>query len=97
MPRFKIGDEEVNPVYYADDNAPLLAGDNMDRIIVVLEKIASFEGVSGLRLNLSKCEIMTVNCDQEAVDRLLALTGMKQVQQMKHLGVIIHQSGEARG
>ena len=96
VPRFKVGEEEVNPVYYADDNAPLLAGDNMDRIIVVLEKIASFEGVSGLRLNLSKCEIMTVNCDQEAVDRLLALTGMKQVQQMKNLGVIIHQSGEAR-
>ena len=68
----------------------------MERIIGVLDKIASYESVSGLRLNLSKCEIMTVNCNQEAVNNLIARTGMKHVQQMKHLGVIIHQSGEAR-
>ena len=96
VPRFKVDGVEINPVYFADDNGLLLDGEDMDRIISVLDKIASYERVSGLKLNLTKCEIMAINCSQNEVNNLIARTGMVRVDRMKHLGVIIHESGEAR-
>merc|ERR1711888_583717 len=49
-----------------------------------------------MTLNLTKCEIMTINCNKNDIQRLLASTGMKRVQQLKHLGLIINTEGEVR-
>ena len=43
VPRFKVGDKEINPVYFADDNATMFKGDDVGAVINVLIKIASFE------------------------------------------------------
>ena len=40
-------------------------------ILYVLYKIAVYEMVSGLQLNLSKCEFLAVNCDDAMIDRLI--------------------------
>ena len=74
----------------------ILSGENIPAIMRVLEKVAQYEGVSGLKLNLTKCEFIAVNCNEGEVQNLVRTTGMKRVESMKHLGVHIHQSGEAR-
>ena len=45
----------------------MLKGDNIDAILDVLDKIAAYEMVSGLQLNLSKCEFLAVNCDDAMI------------------------------
>ena len=94
VPRFKVGDEEINPVYFADDNATMFKGDDVRAVINVLIKIASFEEVSGLKLNLTKCEFIAINCDEGDINELVARTGMKRVQMLKHLGIWINEDGE---
>ena len=42
VPRFKVGDEDINPVYFADDNATMFKGDDDGAFINVLIKIAIF-------------------------------------------------------
>ena len=93
VPRFKVEGREINPVYFADDNLCLLRGDQIDGIRATLRKIMEYEKVSGLRLNLKKCEIMTMNCDGGEIGRLIQETGMKNVPRIKHLGVIIEDDG----
>ena len=56
-------------------------------------KTSQYENVSSLRLNLSKCEFLAINCPQQTTDQLQGL-GMKRVRRLKHLGVIIEESGE---
>ena len=73
----------------------MLKGDNIDAILDVLDKIAAYEMVSGLQLNLSKCEFLAVNCDDAMIDRLVSQTGMKRVRKLKHLGVWVDENGEA--
>ena len=95
VPRYKVEDQEINPVYFADDNCMMFKGDNVESIVRVVNKIAAYEQVSGLKLNPSKCEIIAMNCDEESVVELTRRTGMKRVQKMKHLGVWINEEGEA--
>ena len=93
VPRYRIGEVEISPVYFADDNACILDGADSQPILRTVEKIQAFKQVSGLDLNLTKCEFMAVNCPQNTINEL-SRTGMKQVPRLKHLGVIIEQSGE---
>ena len=93
VPRYKIGEVEIGPAYFADDNACPLDGSNPVPILRTVEKIQAFKEVSGLQLNLTKCEFLAVNCPQNTIDEL-SRTGMKHVPRLKHLGVIIEQSGE---
>ena len=94
VPRFKVGDKEINPVYFADDNATMFKGDDVGAVINVLIKIASFEEVSGLKLNLTKCEFIAINCDEGDINEFVARKGMKRVQKLKHLWVWINEDGE---
>ena len=94
VPRFVVYDTEIGPVYFADDELTLLKGDEIDLILSALQKIADYRRVSGLQLNLKKCEILTINCDENDIQRLLDATSMKRVRQLKHLGLIINERGE---
>ena len=93
VPRYRIGETEIGPVYFADDNACPLDGSNPQPILQTVEKIQAFKQVSGLELNLTKCEFLAVNCPQNTIDELCRI-GMKRVPRLKHLGVIIEQTGE---
>ena len=94
VPRFKAYNIEVGPVFFADDNLTVFQGNEIDGIIRTLHKIIEYRKVSGMTLNLSKCEIMTINCDENEVQRLLATTGMKRTYHLKHLGLIINTQGQ---
>ena len=95
VPRFKIEDDESSPVFFADDDLLLLDGHTRetDNIIQVLQKITDYKEVSGLDLGLAKCEIMSVNCQIEDIDRIVQATGMRKVSAIKHLGLTIDTSG----
>ena len=93
VPRYKISNEEAPPVFFADDAMLQLQGDRINEIIVMLQKISEFYQVSGLQLNLTKCEILTVNCNEDEVARLIDTTGMKRVNTLKHLGLHIDADG----
>ena len=93
VPRFEVDNQQISPVYFADDMLMLLKGDQIDGIKHTLKKIAEYEKVSGLKLNLKKCEVMAVNCNEREIVQLVAETQMKRVTQMKHLGVIISDEG----
>ena len=56
VPRFKI---------YC--NLTAFKGDDIDGIIITLHKIIEYRKVSGMTLNLTKCEIMTINCNEKEV------------------------------
>ena len=94
VPRFKAYNIEVGPVFFADDNLTVFQGNEIDGIIRTLHKIIEYRKVSGMTLNLSKCEIMTINCDENEVQRLLTTTGMKRTYHLKHLGLIINTQGQ---
>ena len=95
VPKYKVGRTEIGSVYFADDNGLILSGENIQEIISVLQKIAAYREVSGLRLNLAKCEFIAINCDEGALQSLIDM-GMKRVTSFKHLGVHIDQIGEAK-
>ena len=56
----------------------------------MLEKIAAYREVSGLRLNLTKCEFIAINCDEGVLQSLIEI-GMIRVTLIKHIGVHIAQ------
>ena len=93
VPVYEVAHQQINPVYFADDMLMMLKGDQIEGIKHTLEKIAEFQKVSGLKLNLKKCEVMAVNCNEREIAQLVADTQMKHVTQMKHLGVIIDDHG----
>ena len=93
VPRYTVGNEEAPPVFFADDALLQLLGDRIDEIINMLQKISEYYQVSGLQLNLTKCEILTINCNEEDVTRLINVTGMKRVNTLKHLGLHIDGNG----
>ena len=77
VPRFQQRNKEIPPVFFADDAMLILQGDQIDLIIQVLQKIADYYLVSGLKLNFGKCEVLPVNCREDDIVRLLAATNMK--------------------
>ena len=89
VPRFKHQGEDVTPVFFADDALLLLQGDQIDAILDLLRKIADYYYVSGLKLNISKCEILAIGCNELDIERLISVTGMKRVTTLKHLGIHI--------
>ena len=93
VPRYEIDDTGSSPVFYADDDLTLLQGDMIEQVLGMLRKIQQFRQVSGLFLNLPKCEIMAINCNEADIDRLLSQTGMRRVTTLKHLGLLINDSG----
>ena len=48
-----------------------------------------------MRLNLTKCEFIAINCDEGALQSLIDI-GMKRITLIKHLSVHIDQIGEAK-
>ena len=93
VPRYKINNTEIEPIYFADDDLLLLKGDDMTAILVVIRKIIEYRRVSGLHLNPAKCEIMDINCNEDEVTHLIDQTGMKRVTKIKHLGLTIDNMG----
>ena len=87
---------QVPPVSFADDNNLPLDGTEPQMIKDTLNKIKQFEQVSGLKLNMSKCEVMAVNCDQNIVNDLIQETGMRLVRKTKHLGIVIDENGDIK-
>ena len=77
VPRFKHQGEDVPPVFFADDALLLLQGDQIDAILDLLRKIADYYYVSGLKLNISKCEILPIGCNELDIERLIRETGIK--------------------
>ena len=82
------------PVFFADDNLIPLQGDRPQEILQLIRKIQQYEEVSGLSLNLKKCMFLPVNMTQQNIDHIVRETGMKKVQKIKHLGVIINSNGD---
>ena len=93
VPRLEIDNIQVEPIFFADDLLNLLKGNKIDEIIAMLKKIEEFRKVSGLRLNLQKCEFLAINCSQTDIDRLVNATGMKHTNVLKHLGLHISPDG----
>ena len=80
--------------FFADDDLLLLDGHTRKtkNIIQVLHKIENYKEVSGLELSLAKCEIMSVNCQIEDINRIVQTTVMRKVSAIKHLGLTIDTS-----
>ena len=95
IPRLELFGTPIPTSSFADDDLILLNGTDAQAIVRAINKINSFYHVSGLRLNLSKCELMSINCDPTVVLDVLNQTGMKHVIQFKHLGVFIDNRGRA--
>ena len=89
-PRTVSNGSGITPVFYADDELTLLQGDKTDEILTVLRKIEQCCLVSGLFLNLPKCEIMAINCNEAC---LIQATNMRRVTTLKHLGLLINENG----
>ena len=96
VPRLRVNGRSIAPVYFADDNAILLSGTQLAPIMETIDKIIDYEKVAGLKLNLRKCDVMTVNCEQDLVDELIRRTGMKLVTKARHLGLTIENTGELK-
>ena len=95
VPRYNIDETtQASPTFFADDDLLLLDGEQIGAIIDMLMKIMQFKLVSGLSLNLRKCEIMAINCDEQEVARLIEATQMQRVHKIKHLGIIIDENGD---
>ena len=95
VPRFQHENEQIDPIFFADDAMLALMGDQIQRIQSTLDKIAEYYLVSGLKLNLKECEIRTINCNDDDIATLIQHTGMKKVNTLKHLGVhITHWHGQ---
>ena len=93
VPRFQHGENQITPIFFADDAMLPLKGDQIQDILNTLKKIAEYYKVSGLKLNLKKCEILAINCNEADIEHLIQLTGMKRVNTIKHLGVHIDNQG----
>ena len=93
VPRFEHRNEQVDPVFFADDAMLILKGNEVQAILNLLTKISEYYFVSGLKLNLSKCEILPINCRDDDIATLLQATGMKRVTVLKHLGIHIDTDG----
>ena len=93
VPRYEIDGVSCAPIFYADDELTLLQGDKIDQILDMLHKIEQYRRVSGLFLNLPKCEIMAINCSEIEVQRLILATNMRRVTTLKHLGLLINDEG----
>ena len=93
IPRVRVRGMEVSPVFFADDNSILLMGHSLPEILATIQKIKDYEKVSGLKLNPSKCEILPINCSDEVIEPLIQQSGMKLVQETKHLGLRINSRG----
>ena len=94
VPRFEVYGNEIGPVFFADDNLTSFKGDMIQQIIDTIHTFEEYRKVSGMTLNLTKCEIMTINCNEADIQSLIDATGIKRVQQLKHLGLIINTEGE---
>ena len=70
-----------------------LKRDQIQAILNTLKKIAEYYKISGLKLNLRKCEILAINCNNADIGNLIQQTGMKRVNTLKHLGVHIDNQG----
>merc|ERR1712155_73176 len=96
VPRLRVNGRSIAPVYFADDNAILLSGTQLAPIMETIDKIIDFEKVAGLKLNLKKCDVMAVNCEQGLVDELIRRTEMRLVTRARHLGLTIENTGELK-
>ena len=94
VPRYKIDEEETEPVYYADDELLLLDGGSAEPIVQTIRKIEEFQKVSGLHLNISKCAIMDINCEEGIIQEIINETGMTRCNKFKHLGLVIDNLGK---
>ena len=71
--------DQITPIFFADDAILPLQGDQIQAIIATLKKIAEYYKVSGLKLNLRKCEILALNCNNADIENMIQQTGMKRV------------------
>ena len=92
VPGYQVDDIKIPAVAFADDITLLLQGDRVDDIQRTLQKIQVFFQVSGLRLNQSKSEILPINCQENDIIDLVNNTGVRRVNEIKHLGTIITDS-----
>ena len=65
----------------------------IDQIIAMLHNIQEFCNISGLFLNLPKCEILAINCILVDVARLIDAINMRSFTTLKHLGLLINSDG----
>ena len=95
VPRYRTN-QEISPVFFADDDLLLLDGSNINLIVDLINKILTFQFVSGLTLNPSKCSFLAINCNHRDTDLLADVTGMQKVTSLKHLGLVINEDGMLR-
>ena len=94
IPRLQLNGINFPPVSYADDKILLLKGENLRPLLDTIQKIVDYGAVSGLRLNLAKCEVMTAHCNPDIVGQLIQQTGMKLTNSLKHLGLRVKADGK---
>ena len=92
VPRYNIN-QEILPVFFADDDLLLLDASNINTIVELINKITSYKFVSGLTLNPTKCSFLAINCNHQDVQLLTDITGMRRVDSLKHLGLVINEAG----
>ena len=63
-----------------------LKGDQIQDILNTLKKIAEYYKVSGLKLNLKKCEILAINCNEADIENLIQKTEWKESTQLNISG-----------
>ena len=84
---------DAAPVFFADDDLLPLDGSNIEAILDLIEKIKEYEMVSGLRLNIGKCEFFANFMGLNDIRRLIERSGMQHVESLRHLGIIINNKG----
>ena len=83
-----------HPIFFADDDLPLLNGSNIQGILDVVDKMKQFERVAGLKLNIDKCEFLSNNVELAEIRRLVESSGMRHVDSLRHLGITINGKGQ---
>ena len=83
----KIGEEELKLIQHADDTSCSLADQkSVDNLLVTLDKFAR---ISGLKLNLTKTELMWLGRKKNSDEKIKNITPSKSI---KVLGIVINHN-----
>ena len=84
----QVGDTEIKVIQMADDTTNFVQDENSLKL--TLETLETFHKYSGLKLNLSKCEVLTLGRKTNINKQIL---GLKLVKETKALGIHFSNDG----
>jgi hypothetical protein len=80
---------------FADDHQHVTQVGDAAHVQEILEVYSDFAKVSGLHLSIEKTVMMCINTDPDLIGEILNLTGIKQVEEFRYLGIQLCKTQEA--